>query len=242
MVQHAPRITRAYDDIKVTLQRLFDRTERVIVCGHAPDEGCARDHVHIAMWNCEVKADRFKQIFNEHHKEKLNGNADWSFEHKDFPGGLPEWEDIPIINGVAMPDNARQHSIYKYLRYCIKGDIEHVKYKKGIPEDLIKAAAEDWLKQKEKTPDVIHIEHVKKVEPPITQKLICEATESWLIYKKECKEKGDLVNEQELKVFVCNAYRKHGKGINPYQVRDIAWAVLYDDEEWRGHILKKISI
>lgn len=241
MSNHAPRISRAYHDISGTLSIWYDRAERIIVCQHDPDEGCARRHLHVGIWNSEIKEDQLKQLFNRHAQEKLKGNEDWSWKHKDHPNGLPNWEDIPIVNGVAMPNNAQQMSNYKYLRYAIKGNKEHVVFSKGISDDLIAAAADDW-KIKEDKPDVIIIEHVKKTVPGFQQLVIAEAYEDWFHYKKECKEKDELVDTNELKTIVCRAMRKHGRGINMYMVRDLAWAVLYDDIEYRDHVLRRIQI
>lgn len=88
----------------------------------------------------------------------------------------------------------------------------------------------------------INIEKEEKI-PKLSfqQNVIADALFDWIKYKKACREN----DEEPLKVQVCDfvvaAMRKHGKGINPFMVKDLAYAVLYDDMEYRDIVLAKIK-
>lgn len=241
MYTHAPRITRSYDDISGGLAEWFNRCSHALVVQHEPDEGCSKTHEHIGLWGCEVQAEQLKRDFNKVTKLKLSGNKDWAWDHKDFPGGLPAYEEPPIIDGVVTPGNTAQEQTWKYIRYCIKGDLDHVKCSKNISPALMEAAAADWaVRTKERNqPDVIHIIEKRNRPPPYQQLVIADAAERWYAYKREATEKDELINETEVVEYVCDAMRKQSKGINPHMVRDLSYAVLYDDLEFKSVILAK---
>lgn len=241
-MNHAPRVSRAYDDISGGLQEWCDIAERCIVVEHGPDQGCNKTHVHLGIWNCGVKAEALKRRFKTKTGLKLSGNADWAWEHKDHPAGLPDFEEDVQIDGMIVP-TPKSIEIFNYLKYLIKGDLSRVKLVKNISPALLERARESWVDsvKNDNSPQVIHIEHVKVKSPPYQQTVICDATEQWLIYKRECKEKGEEPDEVQVMEMVCNAMRKVSKGINPHMVRDLSYAVLYDDAEYKDLILKKVK-
>lgn len=73
---------------------------------------------------------------------------------------------------------------------------------------------------------------------PFQQAVIADAAADWYNYKRENAD-PDI---QELKKFVCDSMRKHGRGINQYLVKELAYAVLYDDLDYRDYVLNKISL
>lgn len=243
MVNHAPRITRSYSDLSGLLSYWYDKSTHVLVCQHDPDEKVRQTHLHLGIWGCDVQAEALKRKLNDGLECKLSGNKSWSWVHEEYPEGLPDWEDIPVINGQAMPGNKNQQSNYFYLRYCIKGDLNHVKFSKNIPTALLEAAAADWAapvkgrSQPEASEESLRPRRERP--PPYQQLVIADAAERWYAYKREAKSKDELANETEVVEFVCDAMRKHSKGVNPHMVRDLSYAVLYDDLEYKSVILAK---
>jgi len=79
----------------------------------------------------------------------------------------------------------------------------------------------------------------KVVKVPFQQAVIADAAADWYNYKRDTDKTIDV---QVLKRFVCNAMRKHGRGINQYLVKELAYAVLYDDLDYREFVLNKIIL
>lgn len=242
MYNHAPRVTKPYSDISGILPKWFNISSHVLCCEHEADESVRQTHLHLGIWGCDVKEEALKRKLNDELESKLSGNPGWSWVHKEYPQGLPAWQEIPVVNGIAQPGNRDQQQNYHYIRYCIKGDLSHVKFSKNISPALLEAAAADWAapKKERSQPEVIHIVDERKQRPPPYQQLvIADAAERWYAYKREAKSKGELINETEIVEFVCDAMRKQSKGVNPHMVRDLSYAVLYDDLEFKSVILGK---
>lgn len=81
----------------------------------------------------------------------------------------------------------------------------------------------------------------KEAKVPFQQAVIAYAAAEWYKYKAACKESGDFVSELEVIEFVIKGMRENGKGINQYLVKELAYAVLYDDLDFRDIVLKKIK-
>lgn len=81
----------------------------------------------------------------------------------------------------------------------------------------------------------------KVVRVPYQQAVIASAAADWENYKRKCREDKTEPLRPQVVEFVCNAMREHGRGINPYMVKEIGMAVLYDDLEHRERILKKLK-
>lgn len=73
---------------------------------------------------------------------------------------------------------------------------------------------------------------------PFQQAVIADAAADWYNYKRD----NDDIDKDVLKKFVCDSMRKHGRGINQYLVKELAYAVLYDDLDYRDYVLNKISL
>lgn len=240
MVYHyAPRITRAFCDISNALQDWNNISTRFIVCQHDADESVRQTHVHLGMWGLEIQEEALKRRFNSSMAVKLSGNEDWKWKSKRFPKGIPAF-----TTDFVEPGTEQENQIFKYLKYCIKGDLSRVKMVKNISQELLDAAAVAWVEEvnPDKSPDVIVIEHKRVTSPPYQQVVIADAAERWYAYKRECKEKNEAPDRQQLKLFVCLAMRAVSKGINPYQIKELAYAVLFDDLEYREFVLNKISL
>lgn len=232
MFNHAPRITRPYQDISGALHEWANDSTHFIVAQHDADEKVKQTHVHIGHWGCSVKDEALKRRFKTKTGLQLSGNEDWKWKYKRFPDGLPDWECDFV-----QPANAKDNEIFKYLKYLIKGDLARVKYVKNISTALLEAARDAWVDsvKNDNSPAEIHIHHVKVRPPPYQQTVISEAAIQWYAYKRDNED----VNKTKVVDFVCDAMRKCSKGINPHMVRDLSYAVLYDDLEYRDYVLDK---
>lgn len=81
----------------------------------------------------------------------------------------------------------------------------------------------------------------KVVRVPYQQAVVATAAADWINYKKEQEQEEKKVKPADVVQFVCNAMREHGRGINPYLVKDLGYAVLYDDLDFRERILNKLK-
>lgn len=241
--QHAPRVTRPYDDISGAITSWADRSERLICCEHSPDEGCRQTHVHLGIWNCDVGIERLKRLLKEKTNLSLSGNKDWAWVHENFPDGLPPWEEIAVEPLVGpLLDTPGKKQIFQYLRYMIKGNMNCVKFVKNISSALVDEACKSWAVPSSGTQAIQTITIVDKRRerpPPYQHSVIMDATAEWYNHKREMKEKGDLVDSSIVIEYVCNAMRKYSKGINPHMVRDLSYAVLYDDMDYKDLVLQK---
>lgn len=234
---YAPRITRFFTDVSNALQEWCNLSQRFLVVQHNADEKVKQTHLHIAIWGSDIKEEALKRKFNSHMTEKLSGNEDWKWTSKKYPN-FPAF-DRDFIE----PANNGEEQIRKYIKYCLKGDLSRVRMSKNISKELMEAARDDWIvKDDTKTPDVIVVEHKRVTQPPYQQLVIAEAAAKWYNYKNECKTNDTIIDKQQLKLFVCEAMRSVSRGINQYLVKDLAWAILFDDLDFRDYVLNKISI
>lgn len=234
MFNFTPRISRAYEDISGALQEEYKPSSfRMMVVQHSADEEVNRDHCHLMLYGTVVKEEALKRKLNKHFKEPLKGNSDWS------------WKDtLPMSDNTAfwetgIPGSDPEDQIFKYIRYMIKGDKNNIKYVNNIPDALIDAAANSWCSPVKRTDRVTIVEKVKQL--PYQQDVITGAAAEWHKYKNECEEKGISPTLDRVLEMVCNEMRRVSKGINPYMVKELAYAVLFDDLDYRDVVMRKIS-
>lgn len=245
MLQHAPRVTVVYADVSGACIEWLDRCQVGIVCQHDADKKVNKTHIHLGMWGCDVKEEALKRMFNKKTQLGLSGNEDWKWKSKRFPAGLPPWEPPEKTpSGLIIPGKGWDQN-FRYLTYCIKGDLSRVKYVKNISQDILEEASEAWADFKEKSltsgRTEVHIEHIKVRAPPYQQTVIADAAIMWYDYKKKCREDNDPIERMKVVDFVCAAMRKVSKGLNPHMIRDLSYAVLYDDLDYRELMVKRVK-
>lgn len=235
---YAPRVTRSFHDVSNALQGWQDVSTRFIVCQHDADAKVKKTHIHLGIWGSDIQEEALKRKFNAHFPAApLSGNEDWKWKSKKHP------IVCKFTNDFIEPSNKDEEGVFQYLKYCIKGDLTRVKMVKNIPTDLLKAAAEAWVEKdnSDKPPEVVFVMPPKKSPTiPYQQLVIADAAAEWRNYKDICKDEGSLPNKREVIKFVCDSMRKHSKGINVFLVRDLVYAVLYDDLDFREIVLQKI--
>lgn len=241
MFSYGPRITRSYDLISTGTDLWATMSQRMLICQHEPDTGCNKTHNHIGMWGVTVQDKRLKDVFNSETGLALSGNKDWAWEHKrnvgEEVGTIPNWD----ISGDNMDPTVLIHTqAFRYIRYMIKGDIECVKYSRNIPRELLVLASNDWVIKEANATHMVYVETIKRRPPPYQQLCISYATEKWLLHCKEARETKQDPDPELVPDYIMDAMRIHGKGINEYMVRDLGYAVLYDDDSHKDLIRKKM--
>lgn len=228
-----PRISRAYLEISGGYVAVGSDVKRMLVCQHDADEEVNRTHCHALFYNTLIKDEALKRRIKKATKLDLKGNEDWSWVSK-LPSTTREefWED-------AEPVSKDELEIWKYVRYMIKGDKNTIVMSQNIPQTFIDKAAGSWEPAKVKLETVMVFEKVKKI--PYQQDVIAGASAEWKKYKDFCKANGDYIDKKKIIDIVCDEMRRVSKGINPYLVKELAYAVLYDDLDFREVVLERIK-
>lgn len=236
MHRFTPRITRSYSDLSgAFVQDIQPSVFRLIVCEHEADEEVNRTHVHCLLYNSVIKEEAFKRRINKHFETQLKGNSDWSWVNK-----LPESDNNEFWQ-TGDYGTANEFQIFKYIKYCLKGNINNLKLKNNIGDRFIAEAIAAWDNNSNKTDaEAVTFEKVKKV--PFQQNVISHAAPLWKQYKDKCKEENTQPELQKLKDIVCQEMVNLSKGINPYLVRELCYAILYNDLDYKDHVLNKITL
>jgi len=154
---------------------------------------------------------------------------------------------IPSVNGKGK--NNKYYALipdWKDPGYICKYDniIQNEGYTEKELMDFVKSGKEKYLNKVEKTPaehSVTAVVKAKSPRIPYQQDVIARAYADWINYKKKCKEEGVEEDRYEVIDMVCKAMREVSKSLNEYLIRDICNAVLYDDPEWRNHVLRRLK-
>lgn len=76
---------------------------------------------------------------------------------------------------------------------------------------------------------------------PFQQAVIADATADWYNYKRKCHDNDEEPVRSKVCEFICTAMIKNGKGINQYLVKELSFAILHEDLDYRDLILAKIK-
>lgn len=241
MVNHAPRISRCYQDISGSLLEWANISNQFIVCQHDADEKVNKTHVHIGIWGVNVQEEAMKRQFNKHSGLGLKGNEDWKWKYKRFPNGLPDWTECVVLPDGTLATPPAYLENLAYLKYLIKGDLSRVKFVKNISPAILEEARDAWVDsvKNDNSLTITLIERKREKLPPYQQIVMNDASIKWYEYKREQEKKKEDIEDTQVIEYVCDAMRKCSRGINPHMVRDLSYGVLYDDAEYRDIILKK---
>jgi len=121
---YAIRITLPYDDCKHVVSKWADRSVQTIVYQHDPDEKTRQTHIHLALYNCDVKAEALKRMWPD---APGKGNEFWSF--KDY------YEDV---SGTKCPVDMG------FLTYGSKGTLRPV-FVKNISPAIVEEKRQLWV-------------------------------------------------------------------------------------------------
>lgn len=173
-------------------------------------------HYHIA-----IETDYEKKSISDRAKEFLKIPPAGRGKNNKFYCLNDHWEDITYV---CKYDDIRMSKGYtdsQLLNYAVEGKKKYLRFSEVPVEN-------------QRNESVVRI--------PYQQAVIADAAAKWYNYKREQAQTGEFVDKQTLVLFVCEAMRTVNKGINPYLVKELALAVLFDDLDYRDEVLKKIVL
>lgn len=124
MYSHAIRITLPYEDCKDIISKWADRCLRAIVYQHDADEEISKTHVHLALVDCEVKAEQLKRMWND---APGKGNEFWS------------WKNL-----VGNDEGEDNDNYSKYVTYMSKGTLRP-KFVKNFSNEQVEKSRQSWV-------------------------------------------------------------------------------------------------
>lgn len=134
-----------------------------------------------------------------------------------------DWKDPSYICKYDDVIKSKGFSDKEILDYALAGKNKYLS-KKCVEDKAVVSP------QKEKASEV------RKV--PFQQAVIASAAALWYNYKRE---NPDDIQPSMVVEFVCKAMREESKGINAYLVKDLAYAVLYDDLDYRDWVVARVK-
>lgn len=185
------------------------------------DDGNPLLHYHILIEDVSVGEQTLRNAVKANFKIPPAGKG----RNNKYYALLSDWKDPSYICKYNHILRSKGYSEKQIMEYVISGKKKYL--------DKVKEAELSG----EVAPAALSPKKEKVVKVPFQQAVIASASADWYNYKRQGGSSID-----ELKEFVCNAMREHSKGINVYMVRDLAYAVLYDDLDHRDYVLNKIVL
>jgi len=204
------------DDISGYTFNFLEKFESYIVARELlDDEGNPLLHYHILI-DTTYGAKSIRDLAKAELKIPQSGKG----KNNKYYALIPNWEDPAYI--------CKYDDII-----CSKGFTE-----KQILDYAVAGKAKYLDKQRVATSSASVLASKDPPKLPFQQAVIASAAADWYNYKRD----NTRIDTNALKKFVCDAMRTHGKGINIYMVKELSYAVLYDDLDYRDYVLNKIEI
>lgn len=217
-------IFREYKDLSGIARIWSESCDAVAIAQHGSTDPKKRTHCHFMLVAPKHKADTMRKQVRTYvpDLEKRQGQF---------------WLSENVQKGVFKGKPYDRHELLKYMT---KGNVFNVKYQFNVTDEEVYNAASKYVKHSEQIESAKAEERalaVKKLRVPITQQVINLATERWLIHRKKFIFFNDgKAPPQDILEIVEDAYIEVNKGLNPYHIRDIAYAVLYKDSDYKAYI------
>lgn len=210
------------DDISGYTFNFLDKFEKFIVAQEdVDDNGSPLLHFHIL-----IDTTYGIKTIRDSAKEFLRIPASGKGKNNKYYALFDDWKDPGYICKYDNIIKSKGYSDKEIMDYAIAGKI---KYLGSNRTSEARTIAEPQTKEK-----VIRV--------PYQQAVIAEAGAKWYNYKREQAQTGEYVDKNKLVLFVCEGMRTVSKGINPYMVKELALAVLFDDLDYRDFVLNKIRL
>lgn len=186
-------------------------------------------HYHIY-----IESDNAKKSITDDIKSSLKIPPSGRGKNNKYYSCIPDWEDPGYIAKWGNEKLTRGFSEKEIMECVVSGKQKYLSQsekRSDLSGDCVAPADESPVKK------------TKSIS--FQQKVLTIAGDKWYEYKKQHPEvviPGVICNDAKniLVGFVCSAMREVSRGINPFLVRDMVYAILYDDLEFREVILRKI--
>lgn len=208
-----------YDISGYTFDFLKSYDKYIIAREHYDDEGNALLHYHILI-DTDLKVKSVRDAAKMYLKIPPAGKG----KNNKYYALIEDWRDVDYITKYYDFIDTKGFSQGELLSSAVSGKSKYL----------------DKVKVTELSGDKAPAVPLQNKEPkvPFQQAVIASAAADWAKYKRESQN----IDIDELKKFVCAAMREHGKGINVYLVKEICYAVLFDDLDYREYVLNKIVL
>lgn len=121
---HAIRISLPYEDLSGIISGWATRCSRIVAYQHEADEQVSATHVHLALYNCEVKTEALKRMWTSKPNE-LSGNSFWSMKDADA------YDTSGCLT---------------YLGYMINGSASKLPvFNKNVEQEVLDTASSVWV-------------------------------------------------------------------------------------------------
>lgn len=217
MPNHFPRVSLPYCDISGVIKEWSETVETMVVFQHDADGTVERTHCHILMLNAKYHSDTYKRMFHSRVETDLEANALWRWKDRKNPDRVPD---------------------IKAVIYMSKGQLRPL-FQKNITDQEIGELRSQWVQPAPKGKSPTQDTKSKTPRISVQQAVI---TESILRWEKHKRAVAPIRPARSTVVdIVCQTYRDLNRGLNPFQIRDICYAVLYDDKDYQVEMIQKIK-
>jgi len=140
---------------------------------------------------------------------------------------IPDWKDPGYICKYNDVIRQKGYTEKEILDYVISGKKRYLDKVKEVELSGEKAPAAP---------------SPKKPKPvPFQQAVIADAAADWYAYKRKCNEEREIIDISMVCDFICSAMVKNGRGINQYLVKELAFAVLHEDLDYRQIVINRVK-
>lgn len=223
-------IFREYKDLSGIARIWSESCGAVAIAQHGSTDPKKRTHCHFMLVAPKHKADTMRKQVRTYvpDLEKRQGQF---------------WLSENVQKGVFKGKPYERHELLKYMT---KGNVFNVKYQFNVTDEEVYNAASKFINhsvQIEAAKAEDRATQIKKLKVPLITQVINLVEDKWIPYSKKYKvqHEGHAPPIADLLPMICDSYRELHRGINPYQIRDVAYAVLYDDSDFKQRILSKIK-
>lgn len=214
-----------YDLSGYTFNWLYFYDKYIIAREDVDDDGNPLLHYHILVDDAGLGIQTLRNAAIANLKIPKAGRG----KNNKYYALIDDWEDPGYICKYDNIVGSKGYTEAEILDYVVSGRKKYLP-KVGRSELSGEVAPADLPKKKEKV-----------VRVPFQQLVIATASAKWYEYKKQCQADSKEIKKDVIVDYVCDAMVQNGKGINQYLVKELTWAVLYDDLDYREILLKKIK-
>jgi len=183
------------------------------------DEGNPLLHYHILI-DTDLKVKSIRDAAKLHLKIPPSGKG----KNNKYYALIDDWRDMDYITKYYDFIVTKGYTQVELLDSAVSGKFKYLDKVKGTELSGEKAPAVPPTK--------------KEVKLPFQIAVISSAQADWYNYKRN----NTNIDIDKLKGFVCAAMREYGKGINVYLVKELCYAILFDDGDYKEYVLNKIVL
>lgn len=208
-----------------TFNFLYFYSKYIIAREDVDDDGNPLLHYHILVDDDELGVQTLRNAAIANLQIPKSGRG----KNNRYYALFDDWKDPGYICKYDNIVGSKGYTEAQILDFVVSGKKRYLS-KVDKSELSGEVAPADFPKKKDKV-----------IKVPFQQLVIATASAKWYEYKRECKEAGKKEDKQLIVDYVCEAMVQNGKGINQYLVKELTYAILHEDLDYRELILRKIK-